>query len=72
MGDLSEHFSRAEFECRCSCGYNTVDYGLIMVLEQARRHFNQPIKINSGCRCPTYHLNRLFGKRPPVGTRRTP
>ena len=58
---LSENFSRIEFACKCLCGYDTVDYGLIMVLEQARRHFNQPIKINSGCRCPTY--NKTIGSK---------
>ena len=25
MGDLSENFSRSEFECKCGCGFATVD-----------------------------------------------
>jgi len=55
MGDLSENFSRWEFACNCGCGYNTVDSELLEMLEEIRHHFGKPIKINSGCRCPSYN-----------------
>jgi hypothetical protein len=29
MGDLSENFSRREFECSCGCGMDTVDAQLL-------------------------------------------
>ena len=55
MGDLSNNFSRAEFACKCGCGYDTVDYELILKLEQIREHFDRPITINSGCRCRAHN-----------------
>lgn len=51
MGDLSENFSRAEFECLCGCGQNTVDAELITLLEKIRQHFDAPVWIASGNRC---------------------
>lgn len=56
MGDLSKHFDRSEFECRCGCGKNTVDFELVMLLEHLRSHFVQPITINSGCRCEAHNI----------------
>ncbi|HDC4621178.1 TPA: serine/threonine protein kinase [Enterobacter asburiae] len=51
VGDLSEHFSRSEFACRCGCGFSSVSAELIMVLEDIRMQFGAAVKINSGCRC---------------------
>lgn len=51
MGNLSEHFSRSEFACKCGCGFDTVDAELIKVLEKVRDHFKAAVMINSGCRC---------------------
>jgi len=59
MGDLSEHFSRAEFACKgpqnggCDCNgtFNTVDVELLRILEAIRSHFDRPVIITSGCRC---------------------
>jgi len=62
MGDLSEHFSRREFACKCKCGLDIVDYELIIILEDLSDHFdNKAVTVNSGCRCPEY--NRLVGGR---------
>jgi uncharacterized protein YcbK (DUF882 family) len=55
MGDISKHFSRSEFECKCGCGFNTVDVELIDALEKVRGYFDTPITITSGCRCPDYN-----------------
>lgn len=70
MGDISEHFSRSEFSCRCNCGFDTVDAELLNVLEEIRSHFNAPVKITSGCRCEAYnktvggkkYSQHLFGR----------
>ncbi|MBU9866803.1 D-Ala-D-Ala carboxypeptidase family metallohydrolase [Rahnella aceris] len=57
MGDLSEHFSRQEFACRCGCGFCDIDPALVPVLEELREHFGQPVTINSACRCLVHNQN---------------
>ncbi|MGB2335684.1 MAG: D-Ala-D-Ala carboxypeptidase family metallohydrolase [Alcanivorax sp.] len=57
MGDLSKHFSRYEFACKCGCGYDTVDAELLRVLEDVREQFNEPITITSGCRCKRHNVD---------------
>jgi uncharacterized protein YcbK (DUF882 family) len=52
---LSHYFARSEFQCRCGCGFNTVDAALITVLSDVREHFGKPVTINSACRCDTYN-----------------
>jgi len=59
---LSEHFSRSEFICNCSCGQDTVDVELITVLEDIRNHFDTPVTITSGNRC--VYWNDFVGGRP--------
>lgn len=51
MQKVSENFSRHEFACKCGCGFSTVDIELVRVLEAVRARFNQPVTINSACRC---------------------
>lgn len=55
MGDISRHFSRHEFACRCGCGYDTVDVELITVLEDLRDYFGEPITITGPNRCPEHN-----------------
>lgn len=55
MGDLSEHFSRSEFACKCGCGFDNISTELITVLEDIRTYFGVPVKINSGCRCEKHN-----------------
>jgi uncharacterized protein YcbK (DUF882 family) len=63
MGDLSYHFSRKEFECKCGeCEFNTVDAELISVLETIRARWNAPVIITSGVRCTDY--NKEVGGSP--------
>lgn len=52
MGDLSEHFNKAEFEDRTTheCNMNPK---LITALEQLRAILGRPITINSGYRSPS-------------------
>lgn len=52
MGDLSPHFNRSEFACKCGkCDAIAVDYELVEVLEKLREHCGQPITITSSYRC---------------------
>lgn len=55
MGDLSRSFSRAEFACRCGCGFDAVLALLVDVLQEVRDHFGQPVTVTSGCRCKTHN-----------------
>lgn len=56
MGDLSEHFSRWEFKCKCGdCDYDSVDVKTLEILEKIRNHFNCKVTILSGHRCPKHN-----------------
>src|SRR5574340_758718 len=59
---LSEHFSSDEFSCKCGCGFDEVSPELIEVLEELREVYQQPITINSGCRCESW--NKIQGGEP--------
>ncbi len=59
MGDLSPHFSRSEFRCRCGCGADAVAPALVERLEEIRAILERPVLIRSGCRCPAH--NRAVG-----------
>ena len=60
-GQLSEHFFRSEFACRCGCGFATVDAELVRCLEAIRWHFDRPVTVVSGCRCLAHNW-RVGGK----------
>lgn len=62
MGDLTEHFSRIEFQCGDGCGLNTVDLRLVQQLESARCLLGRPIRVTSGVRCAA-HNSRISGSR---------
>lgn len=56
---ISTHFNRKEFACSCGCEFKAVDKQLLDILEDVRKFFNQPITINSACRCETH--NKAIG-----------
>ena len=56
---LNKFFNRSEFECRCGCGFSTVDAELLSVLTDVREYFNAPVTINSSCRCDAH--NKAIG-----------
>ena len=62
MGDISPHFSRAEFACKCGCGFDTVDSELLEILEAVRQHFGEPVTVTSGCRCPSWNESQGGGQ----------
>lgn len=55
MGDLSKNFSRTEYECKCGCGFNTVDVELNRVMQELCNHYGKKIIITSGNRCAAYN-----------------
>lgn len=59
---LSDHFYRDEFACKCGCGFDTVDSKLLKMLELVRVYFKTPVTISSGCRCEDYN-NKIGGAR---------
>ena len=59
MGDLTTHFSRQEFACKCGCGHDTMDFMTLTLLEDVREHFGNPITVHSAHRCEAY--NRKVG-----------
>jgi len=55
MSIMSSFFTRAEFACKCGCGFDVVDTELLTVLSNLRAKFDKPVTINSGCRCREYN-----------------
>jgi uncharacterized protein YcbK (DUF882 family) len=51
----SEYFNRDEFACKCGCGFNTIDYELVKILEIIRHNFDRPMRITSACRCESHN-----------------
>lgn len=51
MGDMTENFSRAEFDCKDQCGLNLTKPKLVLILQAIRDHFGLPVHVNSGTRC---------------------
>ena len=60
MGDMTAHFDRSEFTCKCGCGKSDISPELVNKLEQIYAYFARTprgckaIVITSGIRCPTY------------------
>lgn len=54
MGDLSEHFSRAELACP-DCGACDLDPRLVPALERLRAAAAMPVLVDSGYRCARHN-----------------
>jgi uncharacterized protein YcbK (DUF882 family) len=52
MGDMTANFSRREFVCKDGCGYDGIDPRVVGMAQKIRDALGEPIRINSGCRCP--------------------
>lgn len=55
-------FDREEFSCGCGCGFNTVDYELVKILDETREYFACPITVTSAARCVDYNAEVGGGK----------
>ena len=54
MGDLTQNFSKLEFQCPCSCGADKISPVLIEKLQMVRNINGRPVIITSGVRCEFY------------------
>ena len=64
MGDLTKNFSRKEFECHCGCGFNTIDYLTLMILQRyVRDYYEAKVTITSACRCFQHNMNTKGASR---------
>lgn len=56
---LSESFNSVEFDCHGQgcCSETIINSKLVEYLQQIREHFNAPITITSGYRCPVHNRN---------------
>ena len=60
MGDMTAHFDRKEFTCKCGCGKSDINPELVNKLEQIYAYFARTprgckaIVITSGLRCSAY------------------
>ena len=52
---LGKYFNRSEFNCRCGCGFNTIDVKTYRIINRLRTWAKSPVHINSGCRCVAYN-----------------
>lgn len=55
MGDMTKHFSRSEFACKCGCGSRLVWLELLQALEKIREWAGAPVSIVSGVRCKKHN-----------------
>jgi uncharacterized protein YcbK (DUF882 family) len=52
---ITPNFTRGEFACACGCGYAEVDLGLVRALQLLRDQLGKPVRVISGCRCPSHN-----------------
>lgn len=54
---LSENFLASEFMCKgtACCSSGLIDDKLVEILQKIRDHFDKPVTINSGYRCPKHN-----------------
>ena len=55
MGDIGKYFNRKEFGCPDDCGFDNISQELVDMLDDIREEMNEPMIINSGCRCKKYN-----------------
>lgn len=50
------HFKKEEFNCKCGCKANNINYKVVQILEEIRSHFGgKPVIVTSGTRCQKYN-----------------
>ncbi len=60
---LTNHFTKEEFDCKCGCGNGdiVISEKLVWELECVREAYKKPMRITSGIRCLAH--NRKIGSR---------
>lgn len=54
---IAKNFYLDEFECKCGCGFDSVDAMLVHGLQRLRDIMQAPVHINSGCRCAAHNAS---------------
>lgn len=64
MGDITKNISRHEIACKCGCGFDTIDYVTVSVVQGACDHFAKKLGVDrvylyipSACRCYIYNIS---------------
>lgn len=57
-----KYFTRAEFTCKCGCGFDEISHELVQILDALREHFDSPCTVTSGCRCEAH--NKIWNGAP--------
>lgn len=52
---ISKYFNRSELECRCGCGFDSIDVETIALADECREFVGHPITPSSACRCPEHN-----------------
>jgi uncharacterized protein YcbK (DUF882 family) len=52
---LAHNFQRWEFACKCGCGLADIDPEVVDICQRVRDFADQPVTVNSGCRCLKYN-----------------
>ena len=66
MGNLSEHFNKQDFVCRCpECRGREyrIHLGLVGALEMIMSHFSKPLQIVSAYWCDAYAEKHVGGRK---------
>jgi uncharacterized protein YcbK (DUF882 family) len=58
---IALNFTYGEFACKCGCGFGLrdgdIDPALVQAVQLIRTIVQQPVRINSGCRCIAHNRN---------------
>lgn len=54
---ISKYFTRKEIECRCGCGFDSMDVITLQIADDAREFVGESITPSSGCRCVVHNAN---------------
>jgi|TARA_R110000765_G_C18486976_1_gene553419 zinc D-Ala-D-Ala carboxypeptidase len=52
---ITRNFSEAEFACKCGCGLQNINIGLVKDLQETRSDYGCAMTVVSGLRCPTWN-----------------
>lgn len=53
--DDIKHFKKSEFTCKCGCGLNNIQLGVVKIADEVREHFGSPAIVTSGTRCEKHN-----------------
>lgn len=53
--DDIKHFKKSEFTCKCGCGLNNIQLGVVKIADEVREHFGSPAIVTSGTRCSKHN-----------------